>query len=1507
MPPRKASASASKPTSSSSSSSRVASASSRAPPRRTATRKQVVESDSDEEDEDGEDEMALGSPDESEEEEEEEAEQVKPARRGVAKKAPAPSKTKVSPSMSRRAAKSLPRDESPIDKIAKPSSSSSRGSRKVSARATPPVDENINANVADDDSQTPAEADKSDSIDADATFVAPTRGTSPEDSVQGTPARPRASQSIMADTPGTSNGIPSTPLAPKQPTKRLVIHKLVLRDFKSYAGNQTIGPFHKSFSSVVGPNGSGKSNVIDALLFVFGWRANKMRQGKLGELIHTPSMADVPRPSETQVSVVFREIEDLPGPDAYRVVPKSKLVVSRTAFLNNTSVYHMNGKRSTFTEVTTLLRDKGIDLDHKRFLILQGEVESIAQMPPKARNEHEEGLLEYLEDIIGTSRFKEEIETAAKTVDECNEQRGERLSRLKIVQREKDAMEGKKREAESLLRDQNSLTRHQSMLWQVYMWEARSATTEAQDSIATLTERIAKEREKHQDAQANVAELEASYSAVQKEWESMKKEMDKLTKEVERLEKEDLQIGEKRKHFETKKKKLTKAMSDDKHHLSEARTTLTSSEDEIGTLRMELAKLEASLEKEEASLDSIRDSLKGKTGHLTEAMEAKQRDLAPWMDKVKAAESQRDVKAQEVDLIKGREEARERDVEDARRKRTEIKDELRGKHEELQSLAEEKDSVVDKINESEERLNELKTREAKMKGKVAAARSKADDAKSTQQASASQSSVLTSLARQAELGMIKGFHGRLGSLGVIDDKYDVAISTACPGLDSIVVETVDCGQACIEHLRKNNLGRANFILLDSVSNLRVEPVETPDNPREARFLPAFYHQLRDTLVARDLAHANRIAYGAKRWRLIDKSGTMSGGGTRFADAEYSPEQIARMQQEVIQLDGELQTLSLKVQRVETELRQIEVEMEKAQMALKVGKTRYEECQARVEELKAQNKPDAADATRLEELQGEISALEAEIKKLRSKTTSFETEISALQEKILDAGGIREMMNLSTEKATKAEVAKSKADKDIVKYSTAMEKRQAEIDDLEEEMSGLKDSASDKGSVTSKARAKLDEKAHAFEVKQEKRDELKEALDESSSTINAFRALELEIKQKLDDNQRALAENGKRLKHWEEKHAGLELHYVGEDEDDSEAQDDDEEQEGEQEEAEAGAEGGENEAKKQPKASTRSAPDLNLPIYEDEELESMSKDDLKSSIATYEERVQKGSGNFAILDEYRKREQEFLSRAKDLEQTTQQRDAAKNRHDELRRQRLDEFMTGFGIISSKLKEMYQTITLGGNAELELVDSLDPFSEGILFSVMPPKKSWKNISNLSGGEKTLSSLALVFALHAFKPTPLYVMDEIDAALDFRNVSIVANLIKERTKNAQFVIISLRNNMFELASRLVGIYKTNGQTKSLAVENTELSQAVAEEAAAAAAAVAASARKARNFPGPPRTPMSSVQHAQRMQMQHQASLARRRGCPSRSCRGRPGCPPTTPRRVCRRTRRRNLRPES
>lgn len=222
--------------------------------------------------------------------------------------------------------------------------------------------------------------------------------------------------------------------------------------------------------------------------------------------------------------------------------------------------------------------------------------------------------------------------------------------------------------------------------------------------------------------------------------------------------------------------------------------------------------------------------------------------------------------------------------------------------------------------------------------------------------------------------------------------------------------------------------------------------------------------------------------------------------------------------------------------------------------------------------------------------------------------------------------------------------------------------------------------------------------------------------------------------------------------------------------------------------------------------------------EEEELVALNVQQLEYRVAMLEEELGRMNPDMGAISAFQAKEAEYAKRVSDLEAATAERDNVRREHEDVRKRRLDEFMAGFNCISLCLKEMYQMITLGGDAELELVDSLDPFSEGIVFSVRPPKKSWKNIANLSGGEKTLSSLSLVFALHHYKPTPLYVMDEIDAALDFKNVSIVAHYIKERTRDAQFVIISLRNNMFELADRLVGIYKTNNATKSVAINPGE-----------------------------------------------------------------------------------------
>ncbi|KAF4652439.1 Structural maintenance of chromosomes protein 4, partial [Perkinsus chesapeaki] len=219
----------------------------------------------------------------------------------------------------------------------------------------------------------------------------------------------------------------------------------------------------------------------------------------------------------------------------------------------------------------------------------------------------------------------------------------------------------------------------------------------------------------------------------------------------------------------------------------------------------------------------------------------------------------------------------------------------------------------------------------------------------------------------------------------------------------------------------------------------------------------------------------------------------------------------------------------------------------------------------------------------------------------------------------------------------------------------------------------------------------------------------------------------------------------------------------------------------------------------------------------EELAAVEKalSSIKSMVFALEDEIQKMQPNTRAIEDYKKKAADYKKKKDELDAVTKARDDVRNNLKQLENDRLTMFLTGFHTIREKLKELYQMITLGGDADLELVDGQDPFSMGISFSVRPPRKSWKQIANLSGGERTLASLALVFALHYYKPTPLYFMDEIDAALDQRNVAIIANYIKERTQNAQFIIITLRNSMFELADLLVGICKTNDRSKSIMVD--------------------------------------------------------------------------------------------
>ncbi|KAL5601426.1 hypothetical protein BROUX41_002587 [Berkeleyomyces rouxiae] len=1290
--------------------------------------------------------------------------------------------------------------------------------------------------------------------------------------------------------------MPQPVVLDETPKPRIVITYLILNNFKSYAGRQEVGPFHASFSSVVGPNGSGKSNVIDSLLFVFGFRASKMRQGKISALIH--NSAQYPNLDHCEVAVHFHEVLDRPGGGS-DVVPDSKLVISRKAFKNNSSKYYINDRESNFTTVTTLLRDRGVDLDHKRFLILQGEVESIAQMKAKAGNEHEDGLLEYLEDIIGTSKYKTPIEESATEVETLNDICMEKSGRVQHVEKEKNSLEDKKNLALAFVHDENELALKRAALFQMLIADSQDNISVSEEAIAKTTAELNAELEKHNGSEKIIKDLTRAFNKGNAEFEAVNEEVQALVKQMTKFEQERVKFDEKRKFLDDKCVKLDKTIENAGHTVAEARETIQICATDIEARSSTISDLEAQVETEEAELGRIRDGLKGKTQAYSDKISVLQKSLEPWLDKINQKQSAIAVAQSELNMLQEKANAGAVAVAELEAKSKSIRHSGRDKEEELRKCQERKEQLEREVTELETESKSLSEQEPRVRAKISNARQKADEARSNLSKSQTQGNVLTALMRMKESGRIDGFHGRLGNLGIIDQKYDVAISTACGALDNFVTDSVESGQQCIEYLRKTNLGRGNFMCLDKLRVRDMSAIQTPENaprlfdlvkPKEDRFRPAFYHALQDTLVATDLVQANRIAYGAKRWRvvtlageLIDKSGTMSGGGTTVKKglmsskmvASTSPDVVAKLEQDRDALETKFQEyqeymrdLDTRLRGVRAEIPQLDTQMQKLGLEIESMSKNLTDTARRIKELGREDQSsDAADDSRMAALEKEIARLTRDIEKLHGETASVEAEIKALQDKIMEVGGeklraqrakvdaLKEEIANNNEEVSNAEVRKVKAEKQIVKLERDQAKARKELEAATRDLETLENEIANQDEIADNLKGRVDQANEVLSVKKQELAGLKAELDEKTTELNETRAVEIEMRNKLEQNEKVLVESQRSSKYWEDKLAKLELQNIedlmgsgsivvrrsaakkaktskkkkverDEDEDVEMGDADDIDDEDEEDDDDEGSEEeDEEEEEKESKKEEEEAEEIplskqpqELPRYSRDELADMSKETLKREIAALEEKTQEVSVDLGVLAEYRRRVDEHAARSEDLASAVAQRDSAKKRCDDLRRLRLEGFMAGFSTISLRLKEMYQMITMGGNAELELVDSLDPFSEGILFSVMPPKKSWKNISNLSGGEKTLSSLALVFALHHYKPTPLYVMDEIDAALDFRNVSIVANYIKERTKNAQFIVISLRNNMFELAARLVGVYKVNHMTKSVTIENKD-----------------------------------------------------------------------------------------
>lgn len=1175
--------------------------------------------------------------------------------------------------------------------------------------------------------------------------------------------------------------------------ERLIIKSILVENFKSYAGVKEIGPFHPSFTSIVGPNGSGKSNVIDAMLFVFGYKARHMRQNVLKDLIHKSTK--FPNLTKASVKVIFAKFI------GEEEVPNSEFSIGRDVRTNAASNYYWNDRPSSYTEITTFLKNVGIDLDHNRFLILQGEVGSIAQMKPKATSASSVGLLDYIEDVIGTSEYVTPIQNKEKEIAQINITRDEAIGRMKHAKAERDALEDSKNEAEQYLDWQNTIKILHAAQINNKKGGLTMKITEDQKNVKEATEAHAKLLDSHKEERTKYETKSQEKSVLEKTLERQKAEANDASKKVREAKNANAELELSNKTLNNIKDQLEKERTKLTKDMTESTRTIESLSHSIETSEKDVKEKEVEYNKAKEEMEKMYQNTKDETSQLQIKLTMAQTELsdknadetaisskvASYQDEIKSIRHSVDEAIRVNEELQKDLEKAKNDLVDREREEKELSNRAEFEEKEIQRLTEilaEKRQVFDQ-KQAERRT--VSMRHAELDGQR----------RQNQQ----KNRLVEGLEAFKRRENVQGYYGRLGSLATIDKKYDVAITYAAgSGLDFIVVDNDETGKLCLDELKAKNLGRTTFILLNKIrkvnNNFQAPPgserlidlCTVKDPSMKDDIMNALYHVLRDTLVTDTIERAKEIGYGQRQrvvtlsGDLIEPAGTMTGGGRSKPRSggmdTFDEQEVQRLATQLSGLDNECSQLRREIDQIQAQLRTLNPEAarvayEKAVMGLSSTKDAIQTIEER---LRTAVRPEMSesDNNRIAELEENINQLLPQLADAKSAAIAAKKIVDELQSKIKDVGGIE--LKAQKVKVQSFRDSLSTLNKRIAEDKQKVSSLTRQNEKAEKRINDIKREQEENASKIAELAPKLAESERKFSEAQEKHNVLAKEASSTEDHLEVIKEELQKLKEELDEASSELEESEKVVKDAE---AELEADQA------------------------------------LLERLTKKLTEFNVPEESLREWEERDENEIEIEIAAYEDKVRNTNANISAIEEYKRKDEIYQGELDAFSRIDTQRSELQREYEDLRRERLTKFLDGFAKITKKLKEIYQMLTLGGDADLELVDTQDPFSEGITFSVRPPGKSWKHIANLSGGEKALSSLALVFSLHQFKPTPLYVMDEIDAAFDNNNVMIIANYLREKTTDAQFIVVSNRNHFFECADRLVGIFKKEDCASALTLE--------------------------------------------------------------------------------------------
>ncbi|KAB7495934.1 Structural maintenance of chromosomes protein 1A [Armadillidium nasatum] len=1147
-----------------------------------------------------------------------------------------------------------------------------------------------------------------------------------------------------------------------------------VENFKSYKGYYQIGPL-KPFTAVIGPNGSGKSNFMDAISFVMGEKTSSLRVKRLSDLIHGASIGQ-PISRSAQVTAIF---------DMGNGVEKrfTRLVQG------SSSDHRINNEVVSSQQYLKELERLGINVKGKNFLVFQGAVESIAMKNPKER----------------TLLFEEIILVLSKK--NMSGEKQIELQLFRLYHNEKEIAEFEK--------------------------EAKRKQAEI--------EKVEKKKEKAEEV----------LKEKKKEQGRVSREMAKLEQDIREMESE---VNKKRPTFIKAKERVThmqKKVDSARKSLAQAIKAHNAHMDDIRDLENELQEVEKKRTDFEDQVNA--DSLSQGRSVQLEEVQVKE------YQKLKNAAARKSAQyLQELDSINREQKSDQDRLDNLQRRSTEIENRLKQKGHELEEAQKRVEKLHDHIRQSETSLeDQLKLRQEQLDSVT----EQLGDARVDKHEDSRRKKKQEIVENFKEL--YSGVYDRMINMcQPIHKRYNVAITKVLGKyMEAIVVDTEKTARQCVQYLKDQMLDPETFLPLDYIQAKPLkERLRNINQPRNVKLLydvlqydppeikRAVLFATNNALVCETPDDATKVAYEMEDGHRYDavaldgtffsKSGIISGGSLDLARKakRWDEKHLSNLKQQKEKLSEDLRE-AMKKSRKESELNTVESQIRGLETRLKYSKTDRESTEKQVAQLEKE----------IEKLKVELGNFEPQVHEITKLMSKREATISDVKEKmncVEDVVFADFCKQINVENIRQYEERELRAQTDRANKRFDFENQKNRIlNQLEFEKS--RDTQSN---VARWERTVQDDEDALEQAKQAEQKQMAE-IDRAMRDLDKKRSEKLAKKSELDEMD---DEIGK---------AKREVAAIGKDIQSVQKQITSAEHKIEQKRAErhsilkqckmddilvpmtrGNMEDIENEAAGE---SVEYSSGLDtMSMYEKEarivlDYSSLGEHhkelDDSDDVRKMENKMQKHINELMniiqrIQAPNMKAMQKLEFAREKLHETNEEFDNARKRakkskqaFEKVKKERYDRFMSFFEHVSNEIDGIYKALAKNQSAQAFLgpENPEEPYLDGVNYNCVAPGKRFQPMSNLSGGEKTIAALALLFAIHSYQPAPFFVLDEIDAALDNTNIGKVARYIVDKKDHLQTIVISLKEEFYQNSDALVGICPDPGECLISRVLTVDLEQ--------------------------------------------------------------------------------------